>query len=1318
MAGLLLEHGTSLTVRSDRGLTPLHIAVRAGDTRIATMLLSAGVDPEVDSGPDNYRGMPFERENPWTPADRAFASGSIDLAMLFSERMHSPEKLAQAFHRAVFGQNKRVISRMLKHPMLDVNTKVKNSTALYKACERRDINSIEFLLEAGADPNILHKDLENTDDYRHKLFSPFEEPVLSDVKIGPTIAAEGDVGKNILHALTGERSLHPGRPQGQAEEEKLKRCFGILLEYGADVYQVDAKGCTPFHFAHEAVSFHTLLQCGANPNVANERGETLLHTSFVQEILEILIPKADLNRKTTITKRTPLLYAMVEGHARDELRIQKAFQLLHHGADVTTVDYNGNSVLHLAVGIHDRDEVGLSLLKQLCSGGVDINQQNHQGKTPLHMSGPGAGRRNVFGRSHENFDPRVFQILMAAGADLNVKDSQGQTPLFQFIQDEGPLSDRELRNIFTRMAEAGSKVNTLDSRGRTLLHAIVSRRHIAVEFLEFLVAQGFSPKATDYEGNTLFHEVAPQLAKNHRSIEAIKRLVDMEVDPVKPNCLGRTPLHILSSFRPEAFDPCSSFNGSTSRPSNADDPTIFDHFLNLQVDTDYGDVHGITPLHLASTFSEYMVRRLLEAGANPSKATYEGLTPFHLAARSRQSNVIGILLDRLKSNSALDKVIATLNVKDKMNRTALYYAAASGRVESVQLLIGAAATMNHDMYIGSPWNGCADFEEEQTNADWSRQTENDLRYKRDRSSRETDAGGVMISDTARPEKVLRYHNEGPPFLTERLEEIVDLLAAHTPTQVTGFIDQAIKSAVERKLDYTAKCLLRIRDVFSMDTQFEIDEDTRIRFGRQQDAHFALASAQGPEKMNKLMQLREYALVHDKLTVTDCVKHENWRGDSTFLHQLVLGGFTSLVSEAATSKNIAETEWYAGEDKDYRKSVFSRLHVHPLLIAAGQRELPSMDVIRVLLEDKRVDVIARMAVRSSRNRSIPNGPAALHYLAAGSHWWQAAEAIPYLVKHHGADMELKNSTGRTPLGYAMQAINGPHFSKRTVEILLNLGADPNEGELRGASYLSMAVPHKEIFELLVQNGAIITQPTLIAVINRQDVDLLQRILAAGADRNMRKVGKEVPEQHFPNDSYTMARHDPNSTDELYALDYIATETERKDIGDGIAESMLRMLLDHGADPFACYQRTTVLHRVIQNRGLHNTYKIGQNRCLNIFLELPNLDLETRDSYGMTLLLLACSNRFCSSDHASLEIMQKLLSLGADILVRDYRGRSAIHHLCESKRLFDTQDGNSSMADVASIATKAPELVNAIDNEGKTPCIIPLSVAMKLLLFWLR
>lgn len=76
------------------------------------------------------------------------------------------------------------------------------------------------------------------------------------------------------------------------------------------------------------------------------------------------------------------------------------------------------------------------------------------------------------------------------------------------------------------------------------------------------------------------------------------------------------------------------------------------------------DSNGVTPLHLASTFSKYLTYRLLEEGADPQKKILEGITALHLVGQSRQTDTLGVLLAWIKAKLDEETTLGFLNTRN------------------------------------------------------------------------------------------------------------------------------------------------------------------------------------------------------------------------------------------------------------------------------------------------------------------------------------------------------------------------------------------------------------------------------------------------------------------------------------------------------------------------------------------------------------------------------------------------------------------------------------------------------------------------------
>ena len=117
LAKLLVDGGAALQARDGDDWTPLHVAVDAGNSDVARVLVVAGADP--------YRGSIFSAG--WSPIDQA------------DERVVSPE--------------------MAKALVGDPNRRDQDGrTPLHEAAAGALLNWLNALIGAGADPNVRDKD--------------------------------------------------------------------------------------------------------------------------------------------------------------------------------------------------------------------------------------------------------------------------------------------------------------------------------------------------------------------------------------------------------------------------------------------------------------------------------------------------------------------------------------------------------------------------------------------------------------------------------------------------------------------------------------------------------------------------------------------------------------------------------------------------------------------------------------------------------------------------------------------------------------------------------------------------------------------------------------------------------------------------------------------------------------------------------------------------------------------------------------------------------------------------------------------------------
>ena len=328
----------------------------------------------------------------------------------------------------------------------------------------------------------------------------------------------------------------------------------LLVDHKADVTSVNNEGQTPLHTAfnlyrsdtpavcrllitNESVNVadrlgncalhiaarngdiqnvQLLVDCGADVNVLNEDGQTLLHTAAggwkdCPELCSMLLKH---NAKINVVDKDgnqPLHLACRNGHTKtgrlllsnqaDANALNKDVQtplhtaaggkkdcpelcsiLLKHNAKIDAVDKDGNQPLHLAC------ETALtSTVQHLLDCNADVLDTNNFHQTALHKAA--CSKRDC---------PEVCVMLIAKGAQVNVTDGNGDTCL-QVAFQKGNT------NTVVVLVENDADCNVLNVCGETLLHLACKSRVECVELCDKLISHGVNPCIADREGNLPLH---------------------------------------------------------------------------------------------------------------------------------------------------------------------------------------------------------------------------------------------------------------------------------------------------------------------------------------------------------------------------------------------------------------------------------------------------------------------------------------------------------------------------------------------------------------------------------------------------------------------------------------------------------------------------------------------------------------------------------------------------------------------------------------------------------------------------------------------
>ncbi|RBR24477.1 uncharacterized protein FIESC28_02673 [Fusarium coffeatum] len=1241
MVRLLISKGVSISHYNTRGFTALHEALRVESISYAIVkyLLDVGADPwqRERNSDENPLDVTFEGKNHIIddedvqllasnpPIESAFSYGDEQVVGLFLAHIKSEKAARYAFLRVLTNSKRPEVMRMIVNlGIMDLNSPIFGDTLLFTACIHLVPDAVKLLLDAGADPNFPR----------------------DQIRINPIgITTEG--GANVLHGLAAPAKY--GGVRREIPEDRLDACFALVFAAGANVTQVDDEGMTPLHRAMTPLAAKLLLDAGADPFALDNNGLTPLHVAYSVDVAEVLLAKTDINTRRH-NGRTVLLQTLYKEDYRmtptdDRSKLEMALNLLDLGVDPRISDSDGNGPLHylMKIGVEHKPDA-TRLLERLVQAGVDINLRNNRGQTALHT----VNYRDYIWAGIDSFKP----LLALPAVDVNAADENGYTFLFNAVSLSGNIIKHEFVDL---MVQEGAHFNVTDIRGRTLLHVFLKHIRSDIgpddEMLKLLVEKGADPMQTDREGNTLWHEAARSFSGNRLVWPKVfHTITTLGVDPKQRNNRGKTPLHVMCEHDQEAL------RDWYPDPSKGN-PTLFQYIVQQNHDgINEPDDDGIVPLHTLSTFSTDLTERLLDAGADATLATREGLNVFHLASRGRQGNVIGVIIDWFKAKRNTEQLVAAVNAKDERGRGPLYYACASGRYQSVELLIKAGAVPVLETYENSALQGLVEFEEELKN--WRNGTDH------------PGAGAVHIDGTARP---ARHWSERrrQSYHKDRIDDILNLFINTATSSNWQGIDHAIIAAANRQHDYTVESLLRAR--MSLGLLAPPPSPPEVQACLQRRAKL-LDSTLTTRHANHDFSSQVEFMIAERLydAIPSYIQDYSPKPKSAYFYKVLLelsiGGYASLLDELLTPEVSSDLEKNTESMEEGRVKEESQ-DLSSLLAAACMSKQPNLQVIKLLMQ------------KGAKADKIVVGPGhsttALHVLVENRQhrWWQTEQALPYILER-GVDLEVRINGGSTPLSLSLEHQERPSWRVLATEMLLQAGANPSSVDEKGKSCLAHAVGHDSAFQLLLRYGADLDPSTLASAILAKDVKTIEMMLASGADPNSRKVGSEQS----------------HGETGFYPLDLLIT-SKGCDDQDAVCLRIIDLLFQHGADPNGRYSKTSVAHRVLARCEASGDFpRAKRNHYVHAIIEHPRLDINLQDAAGVPLLHVA----YKAGDMKSTKV---LIKRGADIRVRDGSGRNILHLSPDHK--LQGFDPHMQLQLFDMLVTSAPELIHQVDKDGRTP-----------------
>lgn len=528
----------------------------------------------------------------------------------------------------LYGQEALVRQYLLLKPSLAVSDLTgKGANAAFVAAASDDFDTVDLVLQAGADPRLANQD--------------------------------------------GWQPLHVAANNGNI------RLFDRLIEKGADANAPGARGSTALHLAAAnddlTIVRHLIEVYNSHPNAKDQSNWTPLHAACRNggsQVASFLLARDDIDTSLTDTGGWSAFLVACRYAEAGIVR-----ELLKKPSTDPSAKVDGWLPLHLCIL---RKSPG-SIRALLEDRRIDRTSETPGQKTPVEIAAEEMGAEGVAALLADPFhevkadavahdrespllracragDVGLVRVLVAGGADVNLTTKSHQHSPFLDMAERGdlavlrillPKADPETTGNENRSALHLAAMNGHSAAVREILRAIEprwhSRRdrngqtalHLAAGFghadtVEILLPY-IPSRLVDQAGDTALHTAA---AANQ--ISSVRVLVGYDPGLVAvPDLIGRHFAHIAVAF------------GHRAMLSRAIDPLY----------SARRDAEGMLPLHYAARFGKAAILRdLLELdGADPDSLDGFGWTPLHMAAQAGNAESLQILLDHRASVLTLGK---------------------------------------------------------------------------------------------------------------------------------------------------------------------------------------------------------------------------------------------------------------------------------------------------------------------------------------------------------------------------------------------------------------------------------------------------------------------------------------------------------------------------------------------------------------------------------------------------------------------------------------------------------------------------------------
>ncbi|XP_048248984.1 serine/threonine-protein phosphatase 6 regulatory ankyrin repeat subunit B-like [Haliotis rufescens] len=444
-------------------------------------------------------------------------------------------------------------------------------------------------------------------------------------------------------------------------------------------------GRTPVMMAafkgHQSV-VDLLVSKNADLTLVDKDGNGLFHVACYggnTAIVQYLVSPSNINTRGQYGW-TPVMMAASKGH-------QSVFDLLvSKDADLTLVDKNGNSLLHVAC------YGGNTVIVQHLVSPSNVNTRGENGWTPVMMA--------AF-KGHQS----AFDLLVSKDADLTLVENNGDsllhnaclggnTAIVQYLVSPSNVNTRgqngltpvmmaafkRHQSVFDLLVSKHADLTVVDNNGDSLLHNACYGGNTAI--VQYLV----SPSNVNTRGQYGWTPVMMAAVKGHQSVFDL--LVSKNADRTLVDKNGNSLLHL------------ACFGGNTAivqylvSPSNVNTrgqngwtpvmmavmkghQSVFDLLVSKHADLTLVENNGDSLLHFACVGGDTAIVQYLVSPSNVNTRGQNGWTPVMMAASKGHKSVFDLLVSK----------DADLTLVDNNGDSLLHFACVGGDNAIVQYLV-------------------------------------------------------------------------------------------------------------------------------------------------------------------------------------------------------------------------------------------------------------------------------------------------------------------------------------------------------------------------------------------------------------------------------------------------------------------------------------------------------------------------------------------------------------------------------------------------------------------------------------------------------